>query len=101
MENRTVIIVIALVLAYLLFLRKPTLVRAGVGGSVSPVITPKSPSPAIPNPSTGQIVAAAAIKNAPQILSALGSFLSDDSAAGGGSDDSYSYSDDDFSYDDA
>lgn len=100
MENRTIIIVIALVLAYMLFLRKPTLSRAGVGGSVSPIITPKSPSPAIPNPSTGQIVAAAAIQNAPQILSALGSFLSDDSG-GGGSDDSYSYSDDDFSYDDA
>lgn len=90
-ENKTVMIVVGLVLVYLLFLRKPTTVVASTGYPISPT----SPKPAMPQPSTAQVALAAGIKAAPQAIKALGSFFNsdDDSSA------SAAFSDDDFTDD--
>lgn len=91
MENKTVLIVVALVLAYLLFIRKPTArVVAGVSPGVVP--NPTSPKPAMPQPSTAQIALAAGINAAPQAIQAIGSFFSNDDTSGG-YDDSSQFSD--------
>jgi hypothetical protein len=94
MENKTVLIVVALVLAYLLFLRKPS--YGAVGGMGGAVPKPISPKPATPNNtvSTGGAIAAAAISAAPSILSSLGSFFSSDNNSD--YSDSAAFSDDEF-----
>ncbi len=96
-ENKTVLIVVVVVLAYLLFIRKPTArVVAGVSPGVVP--NPTSPRPAIAQPSTAQVALAAGINAAPQAIQAIGSFFSSDDTSSSGFDDSSASFSDDSSY---
>lgn len=90
MENKTLLIVVGVLLVYLLFIRKPaskTYVPAAAAGAL------KSPKPAVPQPTTAQIAVADGIKAAPQVIKALGSFLSSDSSSSDDSDSAASTDD--------
>lgn len=68
-------VLVAVVAIYVLFIRKKTALVIGATQTAAyPLQTPKA---AIPQPTTGQVLGAAAIKSAPQIISALGSFFDD------------------------
>ncbi len=79
MDNKVVLVLIAIVGLFLLTRKKSAvLVGGGAYGPTSAAGVAYTPTkPAMPNPSTGQIALAAGISAAPQIISALGSFFSD------------------------
>lgn len=96
MENKTTLyIVVALVLAYVLFLRKPGKAVAPTSVIAKPAPAPK---PAV-QPTTGQVVAAAAISAAPQAIRALGSFFNSGDNSSSDDFDSAAFSDDSFADD--
>lgn len=88
MDRKTLLIVVALVVAYFLFFRKPSVAVSKT------VVKPVSPSPAMPT-TTSQVAVAAAIKAAPQAITALGNLFSNSS-----DDDDSAASSDDLSDDD-
>ena len=95
MDNKTVLVLIVVVGAFIYLTRKKSVVvGGGAYGPTSAAAVAYTPTkPAIPQPTTGQVALAAGIGAAPQIISALGSFFSSDNEA----DTSDDYSDD-YSY---
>ncbi len=79
-------VLVAIVAVYVLFIRKKTALI--VGATSTSTILPTTPKAAIPTPTTAQVIGAAAINNAPQILKAVGSFFDDDNDVDTSSDDS-------------
>lgn len=79
MDNKVVLALIVVVGAFIFLNRKKTVVvGGGAYGPTSAAGVAYTPTkPAMPNPSTGQIALAAGIGAAPQVISALGSFFSD------------------------
>jgi hypothetical protein len=79
MDNKVLLALIVVVGAFIFLNRKKTVVvGGGAYGPTSAAAVAYTPTkPAIPQPSTGQVALAAGIQAAPQIISALGSFFSD------------------------
>jgi hypothetical protein len=80
MDNKVLLALIVVVGAFIFLNRKKTVVVGGNAyGPASAAAVAYTPTkPAIPQPSTGQVALAAGISAAPQIISALGSFFSND-----------------------
>lgn len=88
MDSKLVWVLVGLAAFYLFFIRKNTALVVGATSSANVLNKGITPTAAIPQPSTTQIITAAAVKNAPQILSALGSFFNSDNDVDTSSDDS-------------
>jgi hypothetical protein len=86
MDKQIVWVVVALLAIWFLFIRKKSALI--IGATSTSTLLPTTPKAAIPNPSTAQVLSAAAINNAPQILKAVGSFFDSDNDVDTSDDDS-------------